>query len=75
MLALLELNFCRCTDVDDCNAACQLGKALLQLLAVIVACGLCDLLLDLADSVLDVLSLAKTVDDCGVLLLDLDALG
>ena len=74
MLLLLHLDFGRGADVDDGHAAGELGEALLELLAVVVAGGVFDLALDLADAVGDVLLLAGAVDDGGVVLVDLDGL-
>jgi hypothetical protein len=43
VLALLELDLGGRADLDDGNAAGQLGEALLQLLAVVVGVGVLDL--------------------------------
>ena len=75
VLALLHLDFGGAADLDHRNAAGELGKPLLQLLAVIVGGGLLDLRLDLVDAGLDVGLLAGAVDDRGVLLLDPHPLG
>ena len=53
-LLLLQLDLGGRADLDDGHAAGQLGQALLELLAVVVAGGLVDLDLDLADAALDV---------------------
>ena len=50
VLALLELDLGRGTGLDDGDAAGELGEALLQLLAVVVAVGVLDLLADLLDA-------------------------
>src|SRR5690606_28126878 len=75
VLALLHLDFGRTTDLDHGNATGELGKTLLQLLAVVVRGGLLDLRLDLRNAAGDVFLGAGTVDDGCVLLGDLDALG
>ena len=74
-LLLLHLGLgCR-ADLDDGNAADQLGEPLLQLLAVVVGGGLVDLRADLLHPALDLAVLAAAVDDGGVVLVDGDALG
>ena len=75
VLLLLHLDLGGRADVDDGDAAGELGQALLELLAVVVGGGVLDLGLDLGDAVLDVLLLAGAVDDGGVVLVDLDGLG
>src|SRR5215469_2327069 len=75
ILALLHLDFGGAADADHRDAARELGKPLLQLLAVVVGGGLLDLRLDLGDAVLDVFLLARAVDDRGVLLVDHHLLG
>jgi hypothetical protein len=75
VLLLLQLHLGGGADLDDGNAAGQLGQALLQLLAVPVRVGVVDLGLDLVDPALDVVVLAGTVDDGGVVLGDDDSLG
>jgi len=58
----LELNLGRCADLNDGDAAGQLGETLLELLAIPVGIGRIDLVLDLADATFDVglLSLVMT---------------
>jgi hypothetical protein len=74
-LLLLHLDFgCR-TDLDQGNAASELGNALLQLFLVVVAGRGFDLRADLLDACLDVGADAGTVDDRRVFLADFDALG
>src|SRR5580693_8200604 len=75
ILALLDLDLGGAADADHRNAARELGKTFLQLLAVVVGGGLLDLRLDLRDAVLDVFLLAAAVDDRGVLLVDHHLLG
>jgi hypothetical protein len=53
-LLFLHLDFGGGTDLDDGHAAGQLGHALLQLLAVVVAGGFLDLDADLLDARFDV---------------------
>ena len=53
VLLLLELDLGGSADLDDGDAAGQLGQALLQLLFVVVGGGLFDLGLDLLDAALD----------------------
>src|SRR5690606_4817113 len=62
-------------DVDLRHTAGELGQALLELLAVIVAGGGVDLVLDLLDAALDGLFVAGAFDDGGVVLVDGDLLG
>ena len=68
VLLLLELDLGRRTDLDDGDAAGQLGEALLELLAVVVRGGLLDLRLDLGHAGLDRVGVAGAVDDRGVVL-------
>ena len=75
VLLLLDLDLGRAADLDDGDAAGELGQALLELLAVVVRGGLLDLRLDLGDAALEVGLLARAVDDRGVVLLDDDLLG
>src|SRR5690606_17526747 len=74
-LLLLHLDLGGGADLDHGHTAGQLGDALLQLLLVVVAGGVFDLLADLLDARLDVGVLALAVDDRGVLLLHQDLLG
>ena len=71
---LLHLDLRGCADVDDGHAAGQLGEALLQLLAVVVAGGLLDLGFDLTHAGLDHLAVAFAADDGGVVLVNGDFL-
>src|SRR5688572_22172008 len=74
-LLLLHLDFGRGADLDHRNTAGELRHALLQLFLVVVAGGFLDLLADRLHARLDGLFLAGAVDDGGVLLAHLDALG
>ena len=74
-LLFLHLAFGRGADVDLGHAAGELGEALLELLAVVVAGGLVDLRADLFDAAFDVACLAGAFDDRGVVLVDDDLLG
>ena len=74
-LLFLHLAFGGGADVDLGHAAGQLGEALFELLAVVVAGGVVDLAADLVDAALDVLALAGAFDDRGVVLVDDDLLG
>src|SRR3712207_147003 len=67
-LLLLHLGLGRGADADDGDAARELGEPLLQLLAVVVRGRLLDLVADGRDAPLDGLSLARALDDRGVLL-------
>ena len=75
VLALLELDLGRGTGLDDCHATGQLGQALLQLLAVVVAVRLVDLGADLVDATLDLVGVASTLDDGRLVLGDDDLAG
>ncbi len=72
---LLHLGLGGGPDLDHRDPARQLGQALLELLAVVVRGRLLDLGLDLADAALDVLALARALDDGGVVLVDDHLLG
>ncbi len=74
-LLLLHLGLGSGTDLDDGDAADELGETLLELLAVVVGGGLVDLGADLLDAAFDFAILAAAVDDGGVVLVDGDALG
>ena len=75
VLLLLELDLGGRADLDDGDAAGELGQALLELLLVEVAVGVLDLGLDLVDARLDGVLGTGAVDDRGVVLGDLDGLG
>jgi hypothetical protein len=75
VLALLELDLGGSAGLDDRNAAGQLGQALLQLLAVVVAVRVLDLGADLVDPARDLLGVAGAFDDGGLVLGDDDLAG
>src|SRR5690349_5783891 len=75
ILLLLHFHLGHATDLDDRDAARELGQPLLQLLAIIVGGGVLDLLTDLRDAGPDVGLLAGTVDDGRVVLGDDHLLG
>src|SRR5207253_4940294 len=75
VLALLDLDLGRTADLDHRNAAGELGEALLELLPVVIAGGVLDLLADRGHAALDQLAGAGAVDDGRVVLVDGDALG
>ena len=75
VLALLDLDFGGTADLDHGNTAGELGQTFLQLLAVVVRGGFLDLRLDLGNAALDVVLGARTIDDGGVFLGDVDLLG
>src|SRR5260370_608696 len=56
-------------------AHCRLAQPLLLFLAVVVGGRLLDLRLELRYAALDVLLLARAVDDGGVVVVDMDAIG
>ena len=62
-LLLLEPGLGCSTDLEHCHAAGELGEALLELLAVEVGLGAIELGLDLGDAVLNILLIARAVDD------------
>ena len=73
-LCFLHLGLGSSTYADNCNAAGQLGQSLLQFLFIEIGSGLSHSSLDLSDSVLDCLLVAKAVNDNGILLLNLNGL-
>ena len=75
VLFLLHLGLGGGADLDDRDAAGELGQPLLELLAIEVGVGVLDLLFDLLDPALDVVGLAGAVDDRGRVLGDDDATG
>ena len=75
MLLFFHFNFGNGTDVDNGNTSGEFGEAFLEFFLVVVGRGFVNLCLDLGNAVLDVLALAASVDDGGVVLVNLDALG
>ena len=75
VLGLLHRRLGRAADVEDRHAAGQLREPLLELLAVVVAGGGLDLLLDLLHAAVDVGLLAAALDDRRVVLADGDLAG
>src|SRR5690606_19286722 len=63
VLALLELDLGGRARLDDGDAAGELGQALLELLAVVVAVGVLDLRTDLADPAGDLVRVTGALDD------------
>ena len=74
-LLLFHFGFGRGADIDDGHTASELGEALLELLAIVVAGGFLDLLADLVDAAGDRFGGAAAFNDDGVFLADVDALG
>jgi hypothetical protein len=73
-LLLFHLNFSSSTNMDNCYTANELSETLLELLTIVVRGGVLDLSANLANSALDVILLASSVDDGGVILVNNDAL-
>ena len=67
-LSFLHLGLGCSADTDDSYAAGHLRQSLLQLLLIELRCGVCNLGLDLRDTILDIRLLAKTFNDGGLLL-------
>jgi hypothetical protein len=74
-LLLFHLHFSTRTYLDHGNATGEFRNTLLQLFAIVVRRGFLDLGTNLSDASLNVGCIACTIDDCGVFLADLDALG
>src|SRR5437868_2012020 len=75
ILALLDLDLRRASDLDHRNATGELGEPLLQLLAIVIRGRGLDLLADCFGPRFDRLMRAGAVDDRRVVLVDRDALG
>src|SRR5437868_10454494 len=75
ILAFLHLHLRGPADTDHGNPARKLRQPLLQLLTVVVGGGLLDLRLDLGDTSLNIILLACTTYDRGVLFIDCHLLG
>src|SRR6266702_4187631 len=73
-LSFLHLDFGRGADLDDRNAAGELGYPLLQLFLVVIAGGFLDLGADALDPRLDRLGIAGTVDKGRLFLVHFDTL-
>src|SRR6266852_5070058 len=73
-LSFLHLDFGRGADLDDRNAAGELGYPLLQLFLVVIAGGFLDLGADALDPRLDRLGIAGTVDEGRLFLVHFDTL-
>src|SRR6185312_13888545 len=69
-----HLCFGRRADANDGNAAGQFREPLLQLFAIVVACGLFDFASDLLDASIDLRALAAAADNCRIVLVDDDPL-
>ena len=68
MLALFGLNFSSGTNLDHSDAACKLGKAFLELFAVIIRVGVLDLRTDLSNAGIYIfLSAGAGNDSCFIL--------
>jgi hypothetical protein len=74
-LLLLELGFGGRANLNDGDAADELGKTLLELLLVVIGSGVFDLLADLLHAAFDFGRLAPALDDGRVVLVDGDFLG
>ena len=74
-LLLLHLGFGGRTDLDDRDAADELGEPFLELLAVVVRAGVLDLRANLLHTALDGAGRAAAFDDRRVVLVDRDLLG
>src|SRR6476659_8583203 len=75
ILALLDLDLGGSADLDHGNAAGELGETLLELLTVVIAGGVFDLLTDRFGASLDRVGFAGTIDDRRIVLIDRHALG
>src|SRR5262249_48384983 len=75
VLAFLHLDLSGATDADHGNPARKLRQPLLQLLTIVVGGSFLDLRLDLSYTSLNIVLLAGTTHDRGVLLLDRHLLG
>src|SRR5205814_3178378 len=75
ILALLDLDLGRSSNLDHRNATGELGEPLLQLLAIVIRGRGFDLLADRFGPRFDRLMRAGAIDDRRVVLVDRDALG
>src|SRR5437588_718614 len=74
-LLFLQLRLGSRANLDDGDAAYQLGKALLELLLVVIGSGVLDLLADLLHAAFDFGCLARALDNRGIVLVDGNFLG
>src|SRR5438270_2763541 len=74
-LLFLQLRLGSRANLDDCDAANQFGKALLELLLVVIGSGVLDLLADLLHAAFDFGWLARALDNRGIVLVDGNFLG
>ena len=72
---LFHFHFGGCADLDYRNTASQLGQTFLQFFLVVVGSGFFNLLADLGNAGFDISLGTGTIDDGGVVLVDLYALG
>ena len=72
---LFHFHFGCSADFDQGHTAGQFGDALLQFFLVIVTGGVFNLLAHILDALFDTLGITRTVDDRGVFLAGLNALG
>src|ERR1700742_1604383 len=75
VLFLLHLGLRGGADLDHRNAPGELRQTLLEFFPIEVGVGVLDLLFDLLDPAFDVVALARTIDDRGVVFGDDDAAG
>src|SRR5262249_28166995 len=69
-LLFLQLGFGCSADLDHRASADKLGKPLLELLTVVIGCGVLNLGANLLDAAFDLASLAGAFDNGGVVLVD-----
>jgi hypothetical protein len=73
-LLLLHFGLRRSADIDDGNAAGELGQTLLQFFAIVVRSGFLNLTADLVNPTLDLFRRTFALNDCRVFLVDRDPL-
>src|SRR5699024_2381663 len=73
--AFFELDFGCCTGTDDCDTTGQFGQAFLQFLTVVIRIGVFDFGTDLGDTACDLLGVAGTFDNGGLVFGDDDLAG
>ena len=74
ILLLLHLDLAASTYVEDGNTARELSKTLLELLTIIVALRILNLMTDLVSAICDSLLVTVAIDDSGLVLDDRDRL-